>query len=100
MGYFSNGGDVEYLNAGVAEGFGEDQSGLGANGFGKSLRVSRVDKSCVDAKTRQGEVHHVVGAAVNIAAGHNVVSGTKQGGYGKVEGGLTAGCGYGTYATF
>jgi len=91
VGYFGDGCDVKYLYAGVAKGFSEDQAGFWAYGVGKSFGVSGVDKSGGNAKTRQGQVHHVVTTAVDVSAGHNVVSGAKEGAYRKVQGGLTAG---------
>ena len=49
--HLGDGRDVEDLNAGVAEGFGEHEAGLVGDGVLECLRVSRIDEGGGDPES-------------------------------------------------
>ena len=99
MGDFGDGRHVEYLDAGVAEGFGEHQSGFGSDGVCEGLGVARVDEGRGDPEAWQREVEDVVGAAVDVAARDDVVAGAQERGDGEVHRRLPAGGAHGAHPT-
>jgi hypothetical protein len=65
-------GDVE---AGVANGFDIDGLGLAVDGASEIFRIVAIDELDVDSQPRQGDLELVVGAAVEVAGGDDVVAG-------------------------
>ena len=78
MGHGCHGGNIENLDARVAESLREEQSSLGSDRIGKCLWIAGIDEGGVDAKPGHGQVQHVVAAAVDVAARHHVVSGLED----------------------
>jgi hypothetical protein len=87
--------DVEHVEPGVTDGFGEYQAGVVADGRTESFRVAGVDEACFDTKAWQRIREQVVGAAIEGAGGDNVRSRSHQGDDGQVQCGLAAGGGNG-----
>ena len=73
----------EHGQSRVAQGFTVDEPGVRPDGAGECLRVGRVDKGGVDAQAGEGVAQLVVGAAVQAAAGNDVVARGAQGEKGK-----------------
>ena len=86
--------DVEDLYAGIAERLREDEPGVGADGGREVVGAAGVHEGRRDAEAAQREVEHVVGAAVDVAAGHDVGARAHEGGHGQEERGLAAGGGH------
>ena len=59
-----NRGDVEYIKARIAQGFGKHQTGVVLNCSGESRGVPGIDEGSVDAQTGQGVRQQVVTAAI------------------------------------
>ena len=75
---------VKHLEARVAENLAVEQFGLGPDRVEEGLRVVGVDEGGGDPEPGHGEVHQVVAAAVEVAAGHDVVACVEQGGHRQV----------------
>ena len=86
--------DVENLDAGIAERLGEHEAGVGADGGRELVGLAGVHERGGNAEAGQGQVEHVVGSAVDVAAGHDVPARVHEGGHGQEEGGLPAGGGH------
>ena len=81
-GNLAQGGKVRHGKTGVAQGFHINRLGVGVDGGAEGLRVVAIDKFHADAQARQRHLELVVGAAVQMAAGDNIVTGLGQGGDG------------------
>ena len=92
--------DVEHLDAGVAERLGEHETGVRGDGRRELVGAAGVHERGGDAEAPQCEVEHVVGAAVDVAAGHDVGPRVHEGGYGQEERGLAAGGGHCAHPAF
>ncbi len=88
--HLGDGRDVEDLDTGVAEGFGEHEAGLVGDGVLECLRVSRIDEGGGDPESGKGHIQHLVGAAIDVAAGDDVTALAHQGDDPEKEGRLTA----------
>ena len=74
---FGNGRDFcerKDKDIGVAQRFAIDDLGIGANGFLKIFRITRIDKGDINAKAREGVMELIIGATVQTAAADNVIA--------------------------
>ena len=85
---------VQHFDAGIAERLREHEPGLRSDGRREVVGTAGIDEGGADAKAPKGEVEHVVGAAVDVAAGHDVGARVHQRGHGQEERGLAAGGGH------
>ncbi len=88
MGDCGHGGDVQHVDARVADGFRVDHLGARRDGAAEVLRVVGVDEGGVDAEAAQADVELGVGAAVEGAGRHDLIAGLEQAGEGDELGGL------------
>jgi len=93
-------GNVQHVQARVAQGLAEEQAGVGADGGAPGIHVPGGNEGGLDAEAAQGVVQQVVAAAVEGTGGDDVAAGPHQGGHGQVHGGLAAGGGDGADAAF
>ncbi len=92
--------DVEHVEAGVAEGFGEQHLGIRPDRGAPGVEVARIDEGGLDAEALQRVGQQVVRAAVQRARRHDVRAGAGDGGQAEVHGGLAAGDGDAGHAAF
>ena len=71
-------GNIEHLEAGIADGLGDHQPRPRRNGSPESLEIARLDKGRRDAEAGQGVREQVDGAAVERGGRHDVIAGTEQ----------------------
>ena len=90
LGYFLDGEDIE---GGVAQALAVEGLGVGAKGAAEGLGVVGVDEGDVDAEFWEGVVEEVVGAAVELGDGDDVVTGAGEIEDGVGDGGLAGGVG-------
>ena len=73
-------GDVEHVEAGIAQGLGKQGFGVGPDRRAPGIQVARFDEGGFDAEARQGVVQQVVRAAVERAGGDDMRAGAGDGG--------------------
>ena len=100
VGHVGHRSHVEHLDARVAERLGEHEAGLGSYGLGERPWVPGIDERGGDAEAGHSQVQHVVAAAIDVAAGHDVVAGVQDGRHGQVQCSLAAGRAHGSHAAF
>ena len=88
MGNLGNGSNVGDDVLGVGNGFDENGLGLGVDQLGKGLGLIRVGELDLDSQTGEEDLELVVGAAVQVGGGNDVVAGLGQGADGQELGGL------------
>jgi hypothetical protein len=86
-----HGGDVQHVDARVADRFAIDHLGLWADRAPEVLGIVRVDKCRIDPKAPQADIELRVRAAVERAGGHNLIAGLQQRSQRDQLGGLAAG---------
>ena len=96
----AHGGDVEHVEARVADGLAEQQLGLGPDRGAPAVEVAGLDEGGLDAEAAHRVVQQVLRAAVERGAGHDVRAGAHQRGDRQVQRGLAAGGGDGADAAF
>lgn len=79
MGDLGNGLEIWDVVLGVANALDVDSLGLVVNGSSNVLGLVAVDKLGVDAQARQEDLELVVGAAVEVGGGDDVVTGMGEG---------------------
>lgn len=94
MGNRSNGLEVRHVVARVPDGLDVDGLGAVVDGGGDGGRVVALDELGGDAEAREEHLELVVGAAVQIAGGHDVVAGVGERRDGHELGGLARGGGH------
>lgn len=77
----------------VSNRFNVDHLCVVVNGRGKVLGLVARDELCVYAETGKEDLELVVGSAVHVGGGHNVVAGMAEGGDGHELSGLSGGGG-------
>ena len=82
--------DVEHLEARIADGLGDDQPGVGADGGPEAVEIARLDERRGDAEARQRVGEQIDGAAVERGRRNDVVAGVEQRGDGEVHRGHAA----------
>ena len=88
MGHRGHRRDVQNLDSGVAERLREDEPGVFADGRREVVGTAGIDEGGGDPEAPQREVKHVVGAAVDVAAGHDMGPRAHERGNGQKECGL------------
>ena len=83
-------GDVQDLEAGIADRLAEHEAGLGPDRRGEGGRVARIDEARLDAEARQRELQQVGAAAIERLGGDDMPAGAHQGRDREVERGLAA----------
>ena len=78
-------GNVEDFDAGLPSVSANTKRVSGVMAASNSSGRRGIDEGGDDTEARQREVEHVVGAAVDVAAGHDVAAGTHKGGHGQEE---------------
>ena len=91
VGYAGNRFDVEDFTAGIADGFGINQAGFGADGLSERFRVARVHEGRIDTETGQGITEQVMGTAVQGVGCDDMAAAVHQRAYRQVDGGHAAG---------
>lgn len=79
MGNLGNGLEVGDAVLGVANALNVDSLGVVVNRSGKLIKVVDIDKLGLDSQTGEEHLELVVGAAVQVRGGNNVVTGVGQG---------------------
>ena len=88
-----DGGNVQHVDARVADRLAEEQLRVRPRRALEVPGVGRFDEGGLDAEAPQGVVQQVVGAAVDRGRGHDVVAGRENCRRGEVERGLAGGGG-------
>ena len=84
-------GEVGDVQLGIADGLGEDRPGLRADGLTECLGVAGIDELHRAAELGEGVVEKLIGAAVEVVAGHDLVAHLGDGEQGEAGGGLAGG---------
>lgn len=98
MGDVGDGGDVEDFEARVADGFAEEQAGVGTDRVAPGLHVAWRHEGGGDPEAGQGVGQQVVGATVQRAGRDDVAAAAHQRGDGEHQRGLATGAGNGADA--
>jgi hypothetical protein len=96
----AHGGDVEHVEARVAQRLAEQQLRFGADGGAPAVDVAGLDEGGGHAEARQRVAQQVVAAAVQRRTGDDVAAGAGQRGDGQRQRGLATGGGDRPAATF
>lgn len=99
MGNLGNSLQVRNVIPGVTNTLKVDSLCLVVNSSSNILRLVAVDKLGLDAQTREEDLELVVGAAIEVRGGDDVVAGVGKGVDGDELGGLAGGGGEGSGAT-
>lgn len=99
MGHLGNGLEVGDVVPGVSDALDVDGLCLVVNGSSQVLGLVAVDKLCLDSQAREEDLELVVGAAVEVRGGHDVVAGVSEGVDGDELGGLARRGGQRSHAT-
>ncbi|MNT28972.1 hypothetical protein D3C72_1646930 [compost metagenome] len=91
-------GDIQHVQARVAQRLAEQQPGVGADRGAPGVDVARLDEGGLDAEAAQRVVQQVVRAAVQRRRGHHVRARAHQRGHRQVQRGLARGRGDGAGA--
>lgn len=100
MRHLGDGLKVRHVVPGVPNGLDVDGLGAVVDGGRDGLGAVSLDELGIDAEAREQDLELVVGAAVQIAGGHDVVSDMGQRRDGHELGGLAGGCCHGGDTTF
>lgn len=100
VGNLGNGLKVGDVVPGVADALDVDGLGLVVDGGGNVLGLVAVDELGGDAEALEGDLELVVGAAVEVRRGDDVVAGLGEGRQGEELGALAGGGGQGGDAAF
>ena len=63
--HITHGRNIQDIQTRIAQGFTEEQFGVGLNCGCESVWIPRINKSRLNTKARQGVVQQVVGTAIN-----------------------------------
>ncbi len=96
----SHGGDVEHVQAGIAQRFSEQHLGSGPDRSAPGVVVARIDEGGLDTETFERVAQQILRAAVQGARGDNVRAGAGNRGQSQVHGSLAAGGGNAGHAAF
>ena len=66
--------DISHLQAGVADGFAEEQLGLGGDGLGKVFRIVGIYKVSLDSELWKDVVKLGEGSTVQVIRGHDFIA--------------------------
>lgn len=100
MGDLGNGLEIRHVVARVADALDVDGLGLVVDGGGNLVGVVSVDKLGLDAQTREEDLELVVGAAVQVRRGDNVVTSVCESANGDELGSLAGRGSQGSDTTF
>ena len=95
-----HGGDVQHLEARIAQSFAKQQPRVGPHGGAESFHIARIDEGRFDAEARQRVAQQVMGAAVQRPRGNDVRTGAHQRDDGQMQRRLAAGRGDSPHAAF
>ena len=78
VGHFGHGGNVEHLQAGVAQAFGKHGAGVRLHGGGKGFGPGGIDKGGLNAELGQADRQHGDRATIQRTGRHHVVTGLQN----------------------
>ena len=91
-------GDISDLQAGVADGFTENQPCLRPNGAAKRIQITGIDLGRGDSEARQRMAEQIVTAAVEGVGGDDMAALAHQGGDGQEQSGMARSGGHRRHA--
>ena len=95
-----NGFEVRHVETGIADRLHIKRLGIFIDGAAETFRIVPVDELDTDAEPRQRHLELIVGAAIKVAGGNDVVAGLGNGLDGEELRGLAGGDGEGGHTTF